>query len=457
MTRQRQRCKTPHCFPAVKREQCYQCSHHTELWTKRQLISRTKLTFNFQRITETSPMAEATSAPSPLPAGFRFAGVTCGIKASGKPDLAMIVGDRPLVAAGVYTTNQIVAAPVVLCRGRTPSAAIRAVVINSGNANACTGELGMRNAEEMTTRVAEAVGCESNDVLVMSTGVIGRPLPMDTVRRGIDMAIAELATGEAAFTQAATAIMTTDAFRKSVCSSIQIAGHTYRVAAMAKGAGMIAPNMATMLAVVLTDAPLAQADLVELLRYSADRSFNRVSVDGHTSTNDSLVLLSSGDSGSATLSGDALQGFRDFLSATCIELAKQLVADGEGATHVMEIRVRGAASDDDANQIARTIGESPLVKTAVTGGDPNWGRIVSAAGYAGRPINPAATSLSVLGVPLYQNGTPLAFDAATVSGMIKQADTVIMDLVVGHGPGTATRWASDITVEYVRFNSEYTT
>lgn len=406
---------------------------------------------------ETCLMPESASSSGSLPAGFRFAGITCGIKASGKPDLALIVGDRPVVAAGVYTTNQIVAAPVTLCRQRTPSSTVRAVVINSGNANACTGQAGMRDAEEMTARVAAAIGCEPTDVLVMSTGVIGRPLPMDVIRKGIDSAASELADGEEAFNRAATAIMTTDAFRKTVTSAIEIDGQRYRVAAMAKGAGMIAPNMATMLAVALTDAPLAQDDLVELLRYTADRSFNRVSVDGHTSTNDSLVLLSSGDRDRGTLSGEALSTFRDFLCATCIELAKQLVADGEGATHVMEIHVRGAASDDDADHIARTIGESPLVKTAITGGDPNWGRIVSAAGYAGRPIDPAATSLEMMGVPLYRGGTPLPFDAADVSGRIKQSGTVTIDLVVGSGPGSATRWASDITVEYVRFNSEYTT
>ncbi len=395
------------------------------------------------------------SPPVPLPTGFRFAGITCGIKASGKPDLALIVGDQPLVAAGVYTTNQVVAAPVVLCRGRTPSSATRAVVINSGNANACTGAPGMRDAEEMATRVATGLGCESDAVLVMSTGVIGRPLPMDRVRTGIDSALQKLAASDAGFVDASTAIMTTDAFRKTVAAEIEIAGDRYRVAAMAKGAGMIAPNMATMLALVATDAPLAETDLVELLRHAADHSFNRVSVDGHTSTNDSLVLMSSGTG--PTLSGEALTRFRDFLRETCIELAKQLVADGEGATHVMEIRVQGAASDDDANEIARVVGESPLVKTAITGGDPNWGRIVSAAGYAGRPIRPELTALKLLGVPLYHAGAPLPFDAATVSALIKATDIVVLELMVGSGPGTAIRWASDITVEYVRFNSEYTT
>lgn len=399
--------------------------------------------------------ADKPIPPAPMPNGFRYAGITCGIKASGKSDMALIVGDGPLVAAGVYTTNQIVAAPVTLCRSRTPSSTTRAVVINSGNANACTGDDGMRDAEEMTAMIAAKIGCSPADVLVMSTGVIGRPMPMEKVRRGIDSATAELAAGEAAFVRASAAIMTTDAFRKSVAAEIDIDGQTYRVAAMAKGAGMIAPDMATMLAVVMTDAPLAQGDLVDLLRHSANRSFNRVSVDGHTSTNDSLVLLSSGTG--AALAGEALAAFRDFLCDTCIDLAKQLVADGEGATHVMEIRVSGAASDDDANQIARVIGESPLVKTAITGGDPNWGRIVSAAGYAGRPIRPELTSLKVLGVPLYQNGTPLAFDAAAASRLIKETGTVVMELVVGDGPGAAIRWASDITVEYVRFNSEYTT
>jgi len=302
---------------------------------------------------------------------------------------------------------------------------------------------------------AKKVGCSPADVLVMSTGVIGRPMPMDKVRRGIDSATAELAAGEEAFVRASTAIMTTDAFRKSITASVEIDGNHYRVAAMAKGAGMIAPNMATMLAVVMTDAPLAQSDLVELLQHSANRSFNRVSVDGHTSTNDSLVLLSSGTG--TPLAGSSLHKFRDFLCSTCIELAKQLVADGEGATHVMEIRVSGAASDDDANHIARIIGESPLVKTAITGGDPNWGRIVSAAGYAGRPIQPEMTSLTMVGVPLYKNGAPVKFDAATTSRFIKESPTVVMELIVGNGPGAAIRWASDITVEYVRFNSEYTT
>ena len=392
-----------------------------------------------------------------VPKGFRFAGITCGIKASGKPDLALIVGDRPLVSAGVYTTNQIVAAPVLLCRKRTPSSQTRAVVINSGNANACTGEQGDRDADEMTQMVAKHLGCDASAVLVMSTGIIGRPMPMDKLRAGIGDAVSKLGDDHDAFTRASTAIMTTDAFRKSIQRTTVIDGQTYCVAAMAKGAGMIAPNMATMLAVVVTDAPLEQNDVEESLRYVANRSFNRVSVDGHMSTNDSLVLLSSGAAGSEPLTGASLTAYREFLCETCIELAKMLVADGEGATHIMEMQVSGAQNDSDANEIARVIGESLLVKTAITGGDPNWGRIVSAAGYAGRPIEPSKTCLKILGQSLYENGTPIAFDAKQVSQLIRDTSTVVMELKVGDGPGKATRWASDITCEYVRFNSEYTT
>ncbi|MGV3486890.1 MAG: bifunctional glutamate N-acetyltransferase/amino-acid acetyltransferase ArgJ [Planctomycetaceae bacterium] len=392
-----------------------------------------------------------------VPRGFQFAGVTCGIKASGKPDLALIVGDGPLVSAGVYTTNQVVADPGLVCRERTPSSKTRAVVINSGNANACTGEQGQRDADQMSRLVASHFGCEPADVLVMSTGIIGRPLPMEKLKSGIELAVNSLQSDHEAFVRASTSIMTTDAFRKSIQRTVSIDGQTYCVAAMAKGAGMIAPNMATMLAVVVTDAPLHQDDVVQTLRYVADRSFNRVSVDGHMSTNDSLVLLSSGAAGGQSLSGERLTAFRDFLTETCIELAKMLVADGEGATHIMEIRVTGARSDDDADEIARVIGESLLVKTAITGGDPNWGRIVSAAGYAGRSIQPNLTALRILGTPLYEHGAPLAFDAKAVSAQIKEASTVVMDLTVGDGPGQATRWASDITTEYVRFNSEYTT
>ncbi|TWT54737.1 Arginine biosynthesis bifunctional protein ArgJ [Rubripirellula amarantea] len=399
---------------------------------------------------ETSDLADDV-----LPQGFRFAGVKAGIKASGKPDVSLIVTDRPAVAAGVYTTNQIVAAPVVLCRSRTPTSSFRGVVINSGNANACTGDQGDQDAARMTQIVADHVGCRADDVLVMSTGVIGHQLPMEKVAAGTVDAYGKLAAGAEAFSAAATAIMTTDAFRKVQWGNVTIGKNTYKIAAMAKGAGMISPNMATMLSVVITDAPLDENTCQFALKMAADESFNRVSVDGHTSTNDTLLLISSGEGES--LSGDDLSTFQQTLNDVCIRLAKLLVADGEGCTHVLAIEVSGAASDTDATLIAKTIAASPLVKCAITGGDPNWGRIVSAAGYAGPTINPKQTSLKICGTLIYENGTPLPFDAKALSQAMKASSEVLIELAVGKTGASAKYWASDLTNDYVNFNSEYTT
>ncbi|SRR6056297_38120 len=390
-----------------------------------------------------------------LPAGFRFAGVPCGIKASGRPDLTLIVADRPVVAAGVFTTNQIVAAPVLLCKARTPSASVRAVVVNSGNANACTGKQGEADAYQMTQWVAEQIGAPADAVLVMSTGIIGHALPMDKVRQGIAEAHAQLAATPSGFAAAADAILTTDKARKVSAKNVTIGDQTYRICGMAKGAGMIAPNMATMLAAVLTDAPLAPEDAQSLLATAADGSFNRVSVDGHTSTNDTLLLLA--QASPQPLAGDDLETFRAALHAMCVELAKQLPADGEGAKHVLQLSVTGAVNDNDAEVIARAVGASPLVKTAITGGDPNWGRIVSAAGYAGPPIMVSQTSLSILGTTVFAQGQPVPFDAAALSRAMQAAPFVEVALVVGDGPGKTDFWASDLTTHYVEFNSLYTT
>lgn len=401
-------------------------------------------------------MPNETNEVSELPAGFRFAGLVCGIKASGRRDLSLIVGDRPLTVAGVYTQNQIVAAPVVLCRQRTPSSDIHAVVVNSGNANACTGQRGMEDALMMCTAAAKAVGCQSQQVLVMSTGIIGRHLPTEKITAGIRDAGAKLSASPASFADAADGILTTDRCRKVASRSLQLNGKTYRIAGMAKGAGMIAPNMATMLAVIVTDAPMNPSDAQHLLSHAAHVSFNRVSVDGHTSTNDSLLLLSSG-SDDQPLLGDDLDAFATELRSLCIELAKQLPADGEGAKHVLELVVRGADSEQDAETIARAVGASPLVKTALTGGDPNWGRIVSAAGYAGPRIVPEKTSLRIMETTVFQDGGPLAFDAAELSQRMRQAVFVNVELIVGEGLGTVRTWASDLTTDYVTFNTEYTT
>ncbi|TWU59848.1 Arginine biosynthesis bifunctional protein ArgJ [Rubripirellula tenax] len=390
-----------------------------------------------------------------LPAGFRFAGVTCGIKASGKSDLSLIVTDHPVTAAGVYTKNQIVAAPVTLCRSRTPTNKLRAVVTNSGNANACTGDQGMADARSMCDEVAKRIGCDPEAVLVMSTGVIGRPLPMEKITAGIDMASKELASDPPAFVRAAEAIRTTDAERKTVTRAIQIGQRTIKFAAMAKGAGMIAPNMATMLAVMMTDAPLSAESIKDVLTEAADCSFNRVSVDGHTSTNDSLLLLASGQGD--PLVGDELLQFQSHINEVAIALAKQLVEDGEGAVHTMWIQVRGAANTDAAATIAKTIAASPLVKTAITGGDPNWGRIVSAAGYSDAKIEPTKTSLKICGEEIYRGGTPIPFDAKSLSAKMRANKEVPIELTVGEGAGAADYWSSDLTCDYVRFNSEYTT
>ncbi len=371
------------------------------------------------------------------------------------PDVSLVVADRPVMGAGVYTQNQIVAAPVVLCRSRTPSTEIRAVVANSGNANACTGESGMRDAEEMCRRVASKLECEPDQVLVMSTGVIGRPLPMDRVRKGIDDAHERLVDGPQAFLESADAIRTTDQDRKTAFRTVDCGGEKYSIAAMAKGAGMIAPNMATMLAVILSDAPICESVAQSVLSAAARKSFNRVSVDGHTSTNDTLLLLASGSGES--IAGDDLVRFQRGIDEACIELAKMMVADGEGATHVMAIRVSGAKDENEAEEIAKTVAASLLVKTAVTGGDPNWGRIVSAAGYAKATIKPQQVCLRICGTTIYENGTPLPFDEAALSQEMKRAEEVSIDLRVGDGVGQADYWSSDLTTDYVRFNSEYTT
>jgi glutamate N-acetyltransferase/amino-acid N-acetyltransferase len=398
-----------------------------------------------------------------LPKGFRFAGVSAGIKSrAGAKDVVLIVADNPCTAAGVYTTNQIVAAPVVLSRSRTPSSRLRGIVVNSGNANACTGTQGDKDAAEMTALAAKSVKLQGQsseqDFLVMSTGIIGRHLPMEKIRNGITQAAAELGSSETHFLNACDGIMTTDAFRKIADRTAWSSQGNHALVGMCKGAGMIGPKMATMLAIVVTDAPLDCYQAQRMLQAAANRSFNCISVEGHMSTNDSLVLLASTPTEERpALSDDDAAIFEAELTELCIELAKKIPDDGEGATHLIEIQIRGANTDADADAIARSIALSNLVKTAITGGDPNWGRIVSAAGYAGVPIQPKRTALKINGLPLFDAGEPLAFDAKTVSQSIRSQKLTLIELQVGLGPGTATHWTTDLNSEYVRFNSEYTT
>ncbi|MEM9367133.1 MAG: bifunctional glutamate N-acetyltransferase/amino-acid acetyltransferase ArgJ [Planctomycetota bacterium] len=393
----------------------------------------------------------------PLPHGFRFAGVASGIKASGKHDVSIVVTDAPAVAAAVTTTNQIVAAPVLLCRERTPTDRFRAVITNSGNANACTGEQGVRDAAEMTQRVSEKLACDTEQVLVMSTGIIGQHLPMPAVRNGIDAACEQITGDVSAFLRSADAICTTDASRKIASGTVATSEGDFQIAAMAKGAGMIAPNMATMLAILMTDAPLSPATADSLLKHITRQTFNRVSVDGHTSTNDTFLLLSSTGAARPELNPVDQQSFQNAATKISLDLAKMLVADGEGAKRCFVVHVSGARDDAEAETLARTVAASPLVKTAITGADPNWGRIVSAAGYAGIPIIPEKTSLTIQGTCVFRDGQPASHDAAACSKTMSESDEVTLELCVGDGDGAASFWSSDLTEAYVRFNSLYTT
>ena len=391
-----------------------------------------------------------------IPIGYKFGGVACGIKPSGKKDLAIVSTDGPAVAAGVYTQNVVCAASIDWNRSITPSGSFRGLVVNSGNANACTGKQGIANNLAMARLVADSLRSDPESIAVLSTGVIGHQLPMEKLQSGVEALAAKTDATKASFDDAADAITTTDKHRKTASRQVTIDGETVSVVVMAKGAGMIGPKMATMLAVVCTDANVSISQAEAIVKNAADRSFNRISVEGHTSTNDALLLICSGQVGGELDSG-GLAKLQAAVDEVCIETAKMIPADGEGASHLVEIYVGGAASDADAETVARTIASSNLVKTAITGADPNWGRIVSAAGYAGVPMAAEKFRLELNGSLIFADGEPVNFDAKTVSEAIRESFDTKVSLVVGDGPGTATHWTSDLTVDYVRFNSEYTT
>ncbi|MBA61004.1 MAG: bifunctional ornithine acetyltransferase/N-acetylglutamate synthase [Planctomycetaceae bacterium] len=393
-----------------------------------------------------------------LPLGFRWSGHHCGLKSnSDKPDYSLIVSDNDAVAAGVYTQNLVCAAPVILCRDRTPGSRTRAIVINSGNANACTGSQGINDAQKMAADVALELGLEAEQVLVMSTGIIGQFLPMEKLSVAAVEGVKKLRCSSAAFYEAANGILTTDKDRKTACTTVETSQGTVRIAAMAKGAGMIGPNMATMLAAVTTDANLSQGDVHGILKKAVDKSFNCISVEGHTSTNDTVLLLANGQANSHPLTGNDLAGVSDMIEQTLIKLAKQIPADGEGATHLIEILVKGAASIEDAKQIAETIGGSNLVKTCVAGNDPNWGRIASAAGYAGIDFDISGFKLRLNQTLLFDGGEPCSFDAALVSKSMAECDSVLIEVELNEGDQQARIWTSDLTTAYVMFNSDYHT
>lgn len=398
--------------------------------------------------------------PASLPTGFSASGFTCGIKASGRSDLALFVTDRPAAASGVFTTNKVCGSPVIVSRRRVPTEQARAVVINSGNSNAATGEPGIRDAESMTALVAAAVGCQPESVLVCSTGVIGVPLPMGLLETGIPAAARELGRSDEHLLAAATAIMTTDTVPKLFSVDVELSAGSIRVSGVCKGAAMIAPNMATMLGLVMTDARLTADQCSQVLRRAVDQTFNCISVDGHMSTSDTVLMLAGGAAGSDPTVAD-LELISEAVTEVCRLLATSIIRDAEGAEHFITIDVRGLASRADAFRMAKEIANSPLVKTAITGGDPNWGRIVSAAGYAGVDFDPAWLSLQINGTEVYRAGTPVPFDNAALSRSIKSNRDVHLELTLAAGPASghqeARFWTSDLTAEYVRLNSEYTT
>jgi glutamate N-acetyltransferase / amino-acid N-acetyltransferase len=395
-------------------------------------------------------------------AGFRTASLHCGIKTAKEqpPDLALVYCEGPSAVAGSFTLNRVCAAPVRLCRAhlKKNKNTARALVINAGNANACTGEQGEKDAARMAALSAQLLKCKPEEVLVFSTGIIGRPMPMEKVEAGIARAVQFCKESENTG-DFARGIMTTDLVPKTAGATVTIGGKTVHVAGACKGSGMIAPNMATMLGIVATDAAVSPAVLQAMTGAIVDETFNCVTVDSDTSTNDSFVLFASGAAGNKTISktsGAEYEALRLALYSVCDSLAKQIAADGEGATHTITVYVGGTKNDADAKKIARTIADSPLVKTAIAGNDPNWGRIVAAAGRAGVVFDPNETSLTVNGFELFKDGTPLPFDDAAVSAALKPRETGVV-LLVGDGPGRARMYTCDLTHGYIEINADYHT
>ncbi|NJN68306.1 MAG: bifunctional glutamate N-acetyltransferase/amino-acid acetyltransferase ArgJ [Chloroflexaceae bacterium] len=394
------------------------------------------------------------------PSGWRAGVAACGIKYTGRTDLALLVSERPCRAAALFTTNRVVSAHIhydraVLARNST---SIRAVLINAGSANACTGEVGIAAAEATAREVERTLALPTDSTLVMSTGVIGLLLPVDRVVQGIATASQHLDAAHGP--DAARAIMTTDTRPKQCAVRVALPdGEHIHIGGMVKGAGMVHPNMATMLSVVTTDAAVEPAALDAALRFAADRSFNCISIDGDTSTNDTLLALANGRAGNpliAHIESAEGQAFLAGLVEVCQRLAQEVVRDGEGATRLVTLTVRGAVSDEDAHRAAMAVARSPLVKTAIFGGDPNWGRVVCALGYSGATIDPDRVVLHFGPVPVFAHGVPQPFDELAAHQVLSAPD-VLMVADLGMGTGTATVWTCDFSYEYVRINAEYRT
>ena len=402
-------------------------------------------------------MISETNGGITAPAEFLASGIHCGIKMA-KKDLALIVSRRPAVAAGVFTTNRVPAAPVLVDQEQLrKTTSVRAIVVNSGNANACTGEQGIDDAWAMVRTAAADLGVPENEVLVSSTGVIGQLLPMDKIVSGIHAAATMLAVENNG--PAAEAIRTTDTFTKEVAVRTRVGGVSVTIAGMAKGSGMIAPNMATMLAFVTTDAEITRPVLEAALREATERSFNRITVDGDTSTNDMVLLLANGAAGNLSIDSTEGPQYLEFFSAleyVLVKLSKMIVMDGEGATKFVEIQVKGAASNDAAVRVARSIASSNLVKTAINGEDANWGRILAAAGNSGVDFNPAEVEIYFESLPILRKNFAVAFSEDEAKRILSRKEITITVSLDG-GSGTASFWTCDLSKEYVAINANYRT
>jgi glutamate N-acetyltransferase / amino-acid N-acetyltransferase len=407
-----------------------------------------------------SPKAPGRIRNSDIPRGFSYSSFACGLKKSGL-DLGLVVSETPATAAAVFTTNRVKAAPVItsqlhLRKSRTE---MRGVIVNSGNANCCTGPEGFTAATATTLKVARELGkIRSTQILVCSTGVIGAPLRWQKIVNAVPKLVRRRNGNARAFTEFTRAIMTTDSRPKSAFANYRAGGKEIRILGCTKGAGMIQPNMATMLAFLTTDAAVSPALLSRALRDVVSRTFNSITVDGDTSTNDTVTLLANGESGvpKITDNGSAFKSFCAALEEVCKSLALQIVADGEGAQRVMEIEVRGAPSDRAATQIARTIANSPLVKTAFAGADPNWGRIIAAAGRSGVAFDPRRVDIRLAGVTVCRHGGEYPFDEKiTHQKMLASFVPVVVDLHSGRGESRV--WTCDFTTEYIHINASYRT
>lgn len=400
------------------------------------------------------------------PRGYKAAGIKAGLKPSGLADLALILSDVEAIAAGVFTTSYVRAACVDYCRQRLqakPTA--RAILCNAGQANAATGSQGWLDALESAMAVAHALNIKSESVLLASTGVIGERIPLQKLKAAIPQLVAALSeTGSDA---AANAILTTDLVPKSIALETTIGDRPVRIGGIAKGSGMIHPNMATMLAFITCDAAVSPHLWQEMLTRAAQRSFNSITVDGDTSTNDSLIALANGQSRTPAIMevGEEAKKLEAMLTAVCQHLAKAIARDGEGATCLMEVQVTGAPDEQAARQIAKTIAGSSLVKSAIFGRDPNWGRIAAATGRAGVPFEQGNLRIQLGDFVMMENGQPLPFDRAAANEYLKKAaagnylkeDTVLICVSVGDGHGSATAWGCDLSYDYVKINAEYTT